>query len=66
MTADEYKRALARLGLSQVGAAPVFGISRRTAQQYAADGPSEPIAIIVRLLLALPPEKREKFLKVDT
>jgi hypothetical protein len=62
MTADEYRKALSRLGLSQVGAASVLGVSPRTAQTYAAEGPSGPAALAIKLLLALPKEKRAKFL----
>jgi|GEM_PF-1484922 len=53
MTRAEYLAALRSLGLSQVGAAPVLGVSRRTAQTYAAEGPSGPAALAVRLLLEL-------------
>lgn len=63
MTADEYRDALRRLGLSQVGAAPVLGVSPRTAQTYAAEGPSGPAALAVRLLLELPQAKRERWLR---
>jgi len=62
MTADEYRDALRRLGLSQVGAAPVLGVSARTAQTYAAEGPSGPAALAVRLLLELPKAKRRKYI----
>ena len=63
MTADEYRAAIARLGLTQIGAGEVLGVSARTAQTYAAEGPSGPAALAIRLLLALPKEKRAKFLK---
>lgn len=62
MTADEYRAAIARLGLTQIGAGEVLGVSPRTAQTYAAEGPSGPAALAIRLLLALPKEKRAKFL----
>ncbi len=62
MTADEYRAALRDLGLSQVGAAPVLGVSRNTAQNYAAHGPSGPAALAMRLLLALPKADRAKWL----
>lgn len=63
MTADEYRAAIARLGLTQIGAGEVLGVSARTAQTYAAEGPSGPAALAIKLLLALPKEKRAKFLR---
>lgn len=52
MTNEDYRAALARLGLSRVGAAPVLGISRRQAQRYAAqDAIPEPVARLVALYL---------------
>jgi len=63
MTANEYRAALTKLGLSQVGAAPLLGVSPRTAQTYAAEGPSGPAALAIRLLLELPKEKRSKFIE---
>ncbi len=63
MTAEEYRAALAALGLSQVGAAPVLGVSPRTAQTYAAEGPSGPAALAIRLLLELPPAKRARYIE---
>lgn len=62
MTANEYRAALEKLGLSQVGAAPILGVSPRTAQTYAAEGPSGPASLAIRLLLELPKEKREKWI----
>lgn len=62
VTADEYRLALRDLGLSQVGAAPVLGVSPRTAQTYAAEGPSGPAALAIQLLLALTPERRAPWL----
>ena len=38
MTPAQYRAALARLGLSIVGASDLLGISRRTSQRYAAEG----------------------------
>lgn len=54
MTPDEYRAALKALGLTQVGAGRLMGVSARTAQEYAAKGPSGPAAFVVRLLLAVP------------
>jgi hypothetical protein len=54
MTAKEYLAALDRLGLSQVGAAPLIGLSRRQAQRLAAGESKVPPAIakLLRLVLA--------------
>ena len=65
MTADEYRAALCDLGLSQVGAAPILGVSPRTAQTYAAHGPSGPAALAIRLLLALPVDQRDPWMEGD-
>lgn len=53
MTANQYRAALKKLGLSIVGAAPVLGISRRQSQRIAAgESPvSEPVAKLLRLML---------------
>lgn len=62
MNADQYRDALKKLGLSQIGAAPLLGVSPRTAQTYAAEGPSGPAALAIKLLLELPKDKRAKWL----
>jgi len=52
MTPQEYRDALEELGLSIVGAAPVLGIDRRTAQRWAAldgPGPTDTAAILLRM-----------------
>jgi hypothetical protein len=53
MTSAEYRKALDRLGLSIVGAAPVLGIGRRHSQRIAAgETPvSGPISRLLSLLL---------------
>lgn len=58
MTGDDYRAALKALGLTQVGAGKMMGVSARTAQEYAAKGPSGPAALAVRLLLAVPEHDR--------
>lgn len=63
MTPDEYRAALCDLGLTQAGAAPVLGVSTRTAEYYAQKGPSAPAALAIRLLLALRPEDRVTWLR---
>lgn len=44
MTTTEYLAALERLGWSQIGAAKYLGVTQRTAQRYAANGPTPPVA----------------------
>lgn len=63
MTPDEYRAALKALGLTQVGAGKMMGVSPRTAQTYAADGPSGPAAFAIRLLLATPEKDRAKLIE---
>lgn len=63
MTPDEYRAALKALGLTQVGAGRMLGVSPRTAQEYAATGPSGPAAFAVRLLLAIPEKDRAKLIE---
>jgi hypothetical protein len=58
----EYRDALDRLGLTQVGAGAVLGISPRAAQYYAARGPTGPAALAIRLLLELPAEQRARWI----
>jgi hypothetical protein len=53
MTANQYRAALKKLGLSIVGAAPYLGISRRNSQRIAAgdcDVP-KPIAKLLRVVV---------------
>lgn len=64
MSAEEWRAGLEALGLSQVGAAKVFLCSRRTAQTYAAEGPSGPAGLAMRLLLSLSPRARAPWLSV--
>lgn len=63
MTPDEYRAALKALGLTQVGAGKMMGVSARTAQEYAAKGPSGPAAFVMRLLLAIPEKDRAKIIE---
>jgi hypothetical protein len=62
VSAEEWRAGLETLGLSQVGAARVFRCSRRTAQTYAAEGPSGPAGFAMQLLLSLPPKVRAVWL----
>lgn len=54
MTAKQFQAALDRLGLSQVGAARLFGADPRTARRWALGERSIPesVAILLRLMLA--------------
>jgi transcriptional regulator with XRE-family HTH domain len=63
MTADELKKWRAKLGLSQLNAASLIGISRRGYQIY--EGGSRPVPRTVALAVAavqfdLPPYGRKK------
>jgi len=62
MTADDYRAALKALGLTQVGAGKLLSVSARTAQTYAAEGPSGPAAFAIRLLLSMSDKDRAKWL----
>ena len=53
MTSAEYRTALATLGLSQLAAGRWLGVSPKTAQNYAARGPSGPAARAVGMAVAL-------------
>ena len=62
MTPAEYRIALADLGLSQVGAAKLFGVHERTSRRWAAGDLDIPqgVAIALRLMIrfdATPPER---------
>jgi hypothetical protein len=52
MTATQYRNALSRLGLSQVGAARLFGVNDVTSRRWAKDGVSGTVAILLRLMVA--------------
>ena len=53
MTPLQLERALDRLGLSQVGAAAILGVSDRAVRRYIAGTPiPEPFAKLLRLALA--------------
>lgn len=53
MTPKQYKFAIEKLGLSQESAGIWLGVSKRTGQNYAAKGPPEPVAKLLRLVLKL-------------
>jgi len=52
MTPLEYRTAIATLGLSQLAAGRWLGVSPKTAQRYAVDGPSGPASVAIRMALA--------------
>lgn len=51
MTGEQYKKAIERLGLTQVEAGKWLGVSGRTGQNYASKGPPEVVAMLLRLML---------------
>jgi hypothetical protein len=64
MTANQYRAALKRIGISNYAAAPWLGISRRAAQGYALGETAvpQPIARLLRLVVQLhiSPDKASK------
>lgn len=53
MTPKQYLAAIEKLGLNQLAAGRWLGVSPRTAQNYAAKGPPEPVAKLLRLVIRL-------------
>lgn len=53
MTGEQYKRAIERLGMTQEQAGKWLGVTGRTGQNYAAKGPPEAVAMLLRLMLKL-------------
>lgn len=53
MTPKQYKAIIEQLGLSQERAGEWLGVSARTGQNYAAKGPPEPVAKLLRLMVRL-------------
>lgn len=52
MTATQFRAALDRLDLSQVGAARLFQVSDKTARNWAREGVNGTVVILLRLMLA--------------
>jgi len=50
MTANQYRAALAKLGLSQVGAARLLGVNEATSRRWARYGVTGVPAVLLRLL----------------
>jgi hypothetical protein len=53
VTPAQYKTAIKALGLSQERAGEWLGVSARTGQNYAAKGPPEPVAKLLRLVVKM-------------
>ena len=53
MTPKQYKAIIDGFGLSQERAGEWLGVSARTGQNYAAKGPPEPVAKLLRLMVRL-------------
>ena len=53
MTSDEYRTALKTLGLSQTAAGYFLGVHDVTSRRWAERGPPNPVAKMLRLMLAL-------------
>ncbi len=53
MTPKQYRQIIQSLGLSQEAAGVWLGVSKRTGQNYATKGPSEPVAKLLRLVVRL-------------
>jgi hypothetical protein len=59
MTGHQYKRAIEILGMNQLKAGRWLGVSPRTAQNYAKDGPPAPIAKLLRAWIRLELDPKE-------
>lgn len=53
MTPARYKAILKLFGLTQEGAGQWLGVSPRTGQNYALNGPPRAVAILLRLMIRL-------------
>lgn len=51
MTGQQYDEALQEIGTTQVGAARWLKIGDRTSRRWAADGPPEAVAKLLRLMI---------------
>jgi len=63
MTAPQYLAALKRLGWSQIGAAKYLGVTKRTAQRYAANGPPPPVARLLAYIERYGPELAREYME---
>jgi hypothetical protein len=53
MTPKQYRTIIESFGLSQEAAGVWLGVSKRTGQNYAAKGPPEAVAKLLRLMIRL-------------
>lgn len=53
MTAKQYLAAIKKLGMGPTAAGRFLGVSPRTAANYAAKGPPEPVAKLLRIMVRL-------------
>jgi hypothetical protein len=53
MTPNQYRAIIQKWGLSQEATGVWLGVSERTGQNYAAFGPPEPVAKLLRLMVRL-------------
>jgi hypothetical protein len=51
MTPTQFREALAALGLSQLGAARLWGINPRTVRRWAKNGPPQIVGVLLAQLL---------------
>jgi hypothetical protein len=51
LTPKQYNTIIKSLGLSQEAAGVWLGVSKRTGQNYAAKGPPESVAMLLRLMV---------------
>lgn len=47
MSPAEYRQRIAKLGLTQEQAGEAFGVSGRTGQAWASEGPPRPVAMVL-------------------
>jgi hypothetical protein len=53
MTPTQYRTAIEKLGLSQRKAGSFLGVDERTSRRWAAEGPPEPVAKLLRVMIRL-------------
>jgi len=65
MTPDEYRVALKSLGLTQNEAGRWLGVHEQSGRRWASEGPPEPVAKILRLVIALglTPQKADEMIE---
>jgi len=56
MIAEQFRRAIVRVGLTQTGAARFFGVNERTVRRWAdqeGEGPPGPVVKLLRLMMRM-------------